>query len=97
MGELGIALLAKLGVRLLTASGDDLTDSNDLGCKMMRQVAGAFMEYEKGCQTAQWSRAQAQGWLVRENAMPWAAPVGIRSTLNQKGGTRLKSLPGRRL
>ena len=46
--ELGIALLAKRGVRLLTASGDDLTDSNDLGRKMMRQVAGAFMEYEKG-------------------------------------------------
>jgi DNA invertase Pin-like site-specific DNA recombinase len=46
--ELGIALLAKRGVRLLTASGDDLTDSDDLGRKMMRQVAGAFMEYEKG-------------------------------------------------
>jgi len=37
--ELGIALLAKRGVRLLTASGDDLTDSDDLGRKMMRQVA----------------------------------------------------------
>jgi len=36
------------GHRLLTASGDDLTDSDDLGRKMMRQVAGAFMEYEKG-------------------------------------------------
>ena len=46
--ELAIALLAKRGVRLLTASGDDLTDSDDLGRKMMRQVAGAFMEYEKG-------------------------------------------------
>jgi DNA invertase Pin-like site-specific DNA recombinase len=46
--ELGIALLAKRGVRLLTASGDDLTDSDDLGRKMMRKVAGAFMEYEKG-------------------------------------------------
>ena len=34
--ELGIALLAKRGVRLLTASGDDLTDSDDLGRKMMR-------------------------------------------------------------
>src|SRR5262245_2416281 len=45
--ELGIALPAKRGVRLLTASGDDLTDSDDLGRKMMRQVAGAFMEYEK--------------------------------------------------
>jgi DNA invertase Pin-like site-specific DNA recombinase len=46
--ELGIALLAKRGVKLLTASGDDLTDSDDLGRKMMRQVAGAFAEYEKG-------------------------------------------------
>ena len=46
--ELGIALLARRGVRLLTASGDDLTDSDDLGRKMMRQVAGAFAEYEKG-------------------------------------------------
>jgi DNA invertase Pin-like site-specific DNA recombinase len=41
-------LLARRGVRLVTASGDDLTDSDDLGRKMMRQVAGAFMEYEKG-------------------------------------------------
>jgi DNA invertase Pin-like site-specific DNA recombinase len=46
--ELGIALLDQRGVRLLTASGDDLTDSDDLGRKMMRQVAGAFAEYEKG-------------------------------------------------
>jgi len=46
--ELGIALLAKRGVRLLTAVGDDLTDSGDLERKMMRQVAGAFAEYEKG-------------------------------------------------
>ena len=48
MQELGIALLAKRGVRLLTASGDDLTDSDDRGRKMMRQVAGALMGYEKG-------------------------------------------------
>jgi DNA invertase Pin-like site-specific DNA recombinase len=46
--ELGIALLGKRGVRLRTASGDDLTDSDDPGRKMMCQVAGAFMEYEKG-------------------------------------------------
>jgi hypothetical protein len=46
--ELGIALLAKRGVNLLTASGDNLTDSDDLGRKMMRQVAGAFMEYGEG-------------------------------------------------
>jgi hypothetical protein len=46
--EFGIVLLAKRGVWLLTASGDDLTDSDNLGRKMMRQVASAFAEYEKG-------------------------------------------------
>ena len=34
-------------MRLLTASGDDLTASDDPTRKMMRQIAGAFAEYEK--------------------------------------------------
>jgi len=45
--ELGITLLISRGVRLLTASGDDLTASDDPTRKMMRQIAGAFAEYEK--------------------------------------------------
>ena len=45
--ELGITLLIKRDVRLLTASGDDLTASDDPSRTMMRQVAGAFAEYEK--------------------------------------------------
>jgi Resolvase, N terminal domain len=45
--ELGIALLISRGVQLLTASGDDLTASDDPTRKMMRQIAGAFAEYEK--------------------------------------------------
>jgi len=45
--ELGIVLLTQRGVRLLTANGDDLTDTRDPSRKMMRQVAGAFPEYEK--------------------------------------------------
>jgi Resolvase, N terminal domain len=45
--ELGIVLLTQRGVRLLTANGDDLTDTTDPSRKMMRQVAGAFAEYEK--------------------------------------------------
>jgi len=56
-------LPARRGVRLVTASVDDLTDSDDLGRKMMRQVAGAFMEYETGApgrQTARCPRPQAQ-------------------------------------
>ena len=39
---------ARRGVRLVTASVDDLTDSDDLGRKMMRQVAGAFMAKLRG-------------------------------------------------
>ena len=45
--ELGITLLISRDVRLLTASGDDLTASDDPSRKMMRQIAGAFAEYEK--------------------------------------------------
>jgi DNA invertase Pin-like site-specific DNA recombinase len=45
--ELGILALIKRGVRVLTANGDDLTDDSDPARKMMRQVAGAFAEYEK--------------------------------------------------
>ena len=45
--ELGILALIRRGVRVLTANGDDLTDSTDPSRKMMRQIAGAFHEYEK--------------------------------------------------
>src|SRR5215207_4858328 len=45
--ELGILALIRRGVRGLTANGDDLTDSTDPSRKMMRQIAGAFHEYEK--------------------------------------------------
>jgi DNA invertase Pin-like site-specific DNA recombinase len=45
--ELGILALMKRGVRVLTANGDDLTDEGDPSRKMMRQIAGAFAEYEK--------------------------------------------------
>ena len=45
--ELGILALIKRDVRVLTANGDDLTDSSDPSRKMMRQIAGSFAEYEK--------------------------------------------------
>jgi DNA invertase Pin-like site-specific DNA recombinase len=45
--ELGILALIQRDVRVLTANGDDLTDSSDPSRKMMRQIAGAFHEYEK--------------------------------------------------
>ena len=45
--ELGILTLIKLGVRVITATGDDLTDTSDPMKKAMRQIAGAFAELEK--------------------------------------------------
>jgi DNA invertase Pin-like site-specific DNA recombinase len=45
--ELGLLMLGRRGVRVLTAGGDDLTDTSDPTRIMMRQIAGAFAEYEK--------------------------------------------------
>lgn len=56
--ELGILALIKRGVRVLTASGDDLTDSSDPTRKMMRQIAGAFAEYEKSRLVAKLKQAR---------------------------------------
>ena len=46
--ELGILSLANRdGVRVITASGDDLTDTSDPMKIAMRQIAGAFAQLEK--------------------------------------------------
>ena len=45
--ESGIALLVNIGVRVLTANGDDLTDSDDEFRVAMRQIMGVFSQLEK--------------------------------------------------
>jgi DNA invertase Pin-like site-specific DNA recombinase len=45
--ELGLLMLVKRHVRVLTANGDDMTQSNDPSRVMMRQIAGSFSQYEK--------------------------------------------------
>jgi DNA invertase Pin-like site-specific DNA recombinase len=45
--EAGIALLVGLGVRVMTANGDDLTDSDDEFRVAMRQIMGVFSQLEK--------------------------------------------------
>jgi DNA invertase Pin-like site-specific DNA recombinase len=45
--ELGVLIMAELGVSVVTAGGDDLTNTDDPAKVMMRQVAGAFARYEK--------------------------------------------------
>lgn len=45
--ELGVLALAERGLRVVTASGQDLTDTDDPTKVLMRQIAGAFAQYEK--------------------------------------------------
>jgi hypothetical protein len=42
-----MAFARSRSVRVLTANGDDLTDTSDPSRVMMRQTAGSFMQYEK--------------------------------------------------
>lgn len=45
--ELGVGVLVKLGIRVLTSTGDDLTEVADPMRVAMRQIAGAFSQLEK--------------------------------------------------
>jgi DNA invertase Pin-like site-specific DNA recombinase len=45
--ELGVLAMQQRGVRVLTAGGEDLTTTDDPAKIMMRQIAGAFAQYEK--------------------------------------------------
>ena len=73
--ELGILALIQRGVRVLTANGDDLTDSTDPSRKMMRQIAGAFHEYEKARLVAKLKAARERTRAVKgkcEGRKSWA-------------------------
>lgn len=45
--ELGVLAMQARGVKVVTASGEDLTQTDDPAKIMMRQIAGAFAQYEK--------------------------------------------------
>ena len=76
--ELGILALIKRGVRVLTANGDDLTDSSDPSRKMMRQIAGSFAEYEKARLVAKLKLKAASGSPVANAKAARAMPRSIR-------------------
>jgi DNA invertase Pin-like site-specific DNA recombinase len=58
--ELGVVALIKLGMRVLTATGDDLTSTNDPMKVAMRQIAGAFSQLEKARLVAKLKAAREQ-------------------------------------
>ena len=56
--ELGIVIMINRGVRVVTSHGEDLTDVSDPTRVMMRQIAGAFAQYEKARLVARLKRAR---------------------------------------
>jgi DNA invertase Pin-like site-specific DNA recombinase len=58
--ELGVLLMQQRGVRVVTAGGDDLTNSDDPARVMFRQIAGAFAQYEKARLVAKLQGARAR-------------------------------------
>jgi len=73
--ELGLVVLINRGVKVYTVSGDELTDDSDPSRVMMRQIAGAFHQYEKarlvGKLKAARDRKRATGVKV-EGRLSWS-------------------------
>ncbi len=72
--ELGILALIKRGVTVLTASGDDLTNTDDPMKVFTRQIAGAFAQLEK-------ARLVAKLRVARERKRAEGGKVEGRKTL----------------
>jgi DNA invertase Pin-like site-specific DNA recombinase len=68
--ELGLVALIRRGVRVVTANGDDLTDTSDPSRVMMRQIAGSFHEYEKARLVAKLKAARRQEGRNRQVRRP---------------------------
>jgi DNA invertase Pin-like site-specific DNA recombinase len=86
--ELGIGVLTKLGMRVLTASGDDLTNTDDPMKVAMRQIAGAFAQLEKARLVAKLKAArEAQGKLGGRKGYADAMPetVALAKQLRAEG------------
>jgi DNA invertase Pin-like site-specific DNA recombinase len=93
--ELGILLLIRRGVRLLTASGDDLCDTSDPSRVMMRQIAGAFAQYEKARLVARLRRArEVKGKLGGRKSLAETRPevVVLARRLRETRSGRQRSL-----
>ncbi len=93
--ELGILLLIQRGVRVITAAGDDLTDTSDPSRVMMRQIAGAFAQYEKARLVARLRRArETKGKMGGRKSMTETRPevVALARRLRHTRSGRQRSL-----
>jgi DNA invertase Pin-like site-specific DNA recombinase len=88
--ELGILLLIQRGVRVITANGDDLCDTSDPSRVMMRQIAGAFAQYEKARLVARLKRArELKGKLGGRKPLSETRPEVVELARKLRQPTRL--------
>ena len=74
--EAGIIALIERGVRVLTASGDDLTATDDPFKVAMRQIAGVFAQLEKSRLVAKLKAARDRKRASGAKGRPRFTPYG---------------------
>lgn len=76
--ELGIISLQHRGVRVLTSSGDDLTDTSDPMKVAIRQIAGAFSQLEKTRLVDKLRKGRIKKRKLNNNRCEGRKPIGER-------------------
>ena len=98
--EVIVSQFAKLGARILTADGVDLTSSDDPTRRLIRQVLGAVAEFEKNVLVlklrAARERKRSRGERV-EGVKPFGHHPAERAVIERMTSLRRKPPKGRRL
>lgn len=98
--EVILGQFAKIGARILTADGVDLTSSDDPTRRLIRQVLGAVAEFEKNVLVmklrAARERKRSRGERV-EGVKPYGHQPAERAVIERMRQLRRKPTKGRRL
>jgi DNA invertase Pin-like site-specific DNA recombinase len=85
----------RVGARILTADGDDLTDDENPARKLTRQIFGAIAEFEKRCLVLKLSAARARVRKTTgrcEGRKPFGSRDGESKIVEQIQGLRSNGL-----
>jgi DNA invertase Pin-like site-specific DNA recombinase len=98
--EVILGQFVKIGTRIVTADGVDLTSSDDPTRRLIRQVLGAVAEFEKNVTVlklrAARERKRAKGERV-EGVKPYGHHPAERAVIERMRQLRRKPTKGRRL
>jgi DNA invertase Pin-like site-specific DNA recombinase len=94
--ELGVLVMKARGVRVLTASGEDLTETDDPARVMIRQVGAAFAQFEKA-RLVQKLRAARERRKAAHGRCEGRKPVPEETVAEARKLARRSRKTGRRL